>query len=73
MSRRNTPHGAGQNAFAPDPASGGEITIERMYYTLCQLCGAALNDWSDSMPKARRNRREHLEWHRRNATTGEKD
>lgn len=44
------------------PVTNGDVTTERMYYTMCRKCGA-LNDWSDSMTEARRRRKEHLKTH----------
>ena len=61
------PHDAGQDPFMPGPATAADVTIQRMYYTLCQVCGCAFNDWTDSMAGARRNRREHLEKHKQSA------
>lgn len=61
------PHDSGVDPFVPGPAEASDVTVQVMYYTLCQVCGMAFNDWTDSRADARRNRREHLEKHRRSA------
>jgi hypothetical protein len=58
-----------RQVFHPGPAVCYDVRIHRMYYTLCEVCGAALSDWSDTMPEAKRNRRAHLEKHKRSART----
>ena len=67
-----------QQVFTPGPAGASDVTIQIMYYTFCRVCGAALSDWTDTRADARRNRREHMEKHKRSAETpapvaGEKD
>jgi adenine-specific DNA methylase len=59
-----------RQVFTPGPASGDDVKVHRMYYTFCGVCGAALSDWSDSMAEARRNRRAHLEKHKRSVAAG---
>ena len=59
-----------RQVFIPGPASADDVRVERMYYTLCKVCGTAFNDWSDSPAEARRNRRYHLEWHKRSVEDG---
>lgn len=51
----------------PGPVDSADVTMQRMYYTLCRLCGA-LDDWSDTSAVARRNRKTHLEWHNQQST-----
>lgn len=63
------PHDTGVDPFTPGPADASEVTIQRMYYTLCMVCGQPFNDWSDSLADARRNRRAHLAKHKRSAET----
>lgn len=62
-------HDTGVDPFTPGPATAADVTTQVMYYTLCQVCGCAFNDWTDDKADARRNRREHLEKHRRSART----
>jgi hypothetical protein len=49
-----------------EPVNAKDVTIQRMYYTLCPSCGA-LEDWSDDPADARVNRKAHLDAHRRSA------
>ncbi len=44
------------------PVSPDDVTVQRMFYTSCPLCGA-LNDWSDTRAAANRNRRAHIKAH----------
>lgn len=64
-----SPYGTGVDPFTPGPATASDVTIQVMYYTLCQVCGCAFNDWTDTRADARRNRREHMEKHKRSAAT----
>jgi hypothetical protein len=63
------PHDTGQDPFVPGPATTDDVTTQVMYYTLCQVCRTAFNDWTDTKADARRNRREHLAKHKRSAGT----
>lgn len=49
----------------PGPASAEDVTVQRMYYTLCNVCETAFTDWTDDPKSARRNRKAHLDWHNR--------
>ena len=44
------------------PVSPDDVTVQRMFYTSCPLCGA-LNDWADTPAEANRNRRAHIKAH----------
>ena len=59
-----------RQVFIPVPAIADDVRVSRMYYTFCEVCGAALSDWSDSMSEAKRNRRAHLERHKRSIKDG---
>ena len=58
-----------RQVFNPGPASADDVRVSRLYYTFCEVCNAALSDWADTMAEARRNRRAHLEKHKRSAGT----
>jgi hypothetical protein len=63
----HSPHDTGSDPLTPGPATAADVTIQRMYYTLCQVCRQPFNDWSDSLAEARRKRTAHLAWHKRSA------